>query len=167
MGWNPFAAKSNNPLDNVELPADAAIPAAPEQPGGVKEVEKVANQGQSGGAQNIAALSASFSDMGSSMAEFSNIVGDLKRSGQWNEAIKVSFSLFYMFPKCEFKIMSQHEATQQEKYKAKSEEHKLQVEQLKAGALREQNQAELERRKHQHEMDMKKVQYQGKNIRDC
>ena len=59
--------------------------------------------------------------------------------------------------------MSQHEATQQEKYKAQSEEHKLQVEQLKAGALREQNQAELERRKHQHEMDMKKVQYQGKN----
>ena len=99
MGWNPFAAKSNNPLDNVELPADAAIPAAPEQPGGVKEVEKAANQGQSGGAQNIAALSASFSDMGSSMAEFSNIVGDLKRSGQWNEAIKVSFSLFYMLPK--------------------------------------------------------------------
>ena len=59
--------------------------------------------------------------------------------------------------------MSQHEATQQEKYKAQSEEHKLQVEQLKAGALREQNQAELERRKHQHEMDMKKVQYQGRN----
>jgi len=145
MGWNPFAAKSNNPLDNVELPADAAIPDAPEQPGGVKEVEKAAKQGQAGGAQNIAALSASFSDMGNSMAEFSNIVGDLKRSGQWNEAIK---------------IMSQHEATQQEKFKAKSEEHKLQVEQLKAGALREQNQAELERRKHQHEMDMKKVQYQ-------
>ena len=63
--------------------------------------------------------------------------------------------------------MSQHEATQQEKYKAQSEEHKLQVEQLKAGALREQNQAELERRKHQHEMDMKKVQYQGKKIGYC
>ena len=92
MGWNPFAAKSNNPLDNVELPADAAIPDAPEQPGGVKEVEKAAKQGQAGGAQNIAALSASFSDMGNSMAEFSNIVGDLKRSGQWNEAIKVIFN---------------------------------------------------------------------------
>ena len=88
MGWNPFASKSTNPLDNVELPADAAVPAAPEQPGGVKEVERAAKQG-SGGAQNIAALSASFSDMGNSMAEFSNIVSDLKRSGQWNEAIKV------------------------------------------------------------------------------
>ena len=92
MGWNPFAAKSNNPLDNVELPADAAVPDAPQQPGGVKEVEKAAKQSGSGGAQNIAALSASFSDMGNSMAEFSNIVSDLKRSGQWNEAIKVHLS---------------------------------------------------------------------------
>jgi len=90
---------------------------------------------------NMALMSANFSEMTSSMRDFSTVVSELKRGGEWQEALVV---------------MNGREKSLQEKYKVDVKERELQIQQIKAQAQKEETTRQQEKMKQEHELAMKK-----------
>ena len=80
-----------------------------------------------------------------SMQSFSNTVLQLKQEGAWKEALTV---------------FNSKEKTQQEEFKKLTEERKLQIEEIKLQALREESQRAAKMKEKEHELAMKRAQYE-------
>ena len=158
MGWFGLGEKKG-PLDQIEIPADQLPPEVEKPLTNVgKNVENAAkNQGKyilcltpilhlPSDMGNMVAMSANFEQLAGSMKDFSNMVGELKRgNGEWEAALTT---------------MNSREKTLQEKYKCDVEDRKLQIEQLKAQALREETDRMKQKLQKEHELAMKKAQYE-------
>merc|ERR1712130_22030 len=77
-------------------------------------------------------MGSQFQQLTSSLGEFSKMATELKRSGEFDETVK---------------LMQIRETTMQDKYKLDVEERKLQIEQIKANAQREETNKEIKQQK--------------------
>ena len=90
-------------------------------------------------------MGSQFQQLTSSLGEFSKMATELKQSGEFDETMK---------------LMQIRERTMQDKYKLDVEERKLQIEQIKANAQREETNRMKQKLEKEHELNMKKAQYE-------
>jgi len=138
MGWFGMGGGGNNPLDKVELDKDQ-LPSEVEKPASAKDIEKAA-QGA-----NVAQTMGQFDALANSMATFNKVVTDMKREGAWKEAMEA---------------FSKQEQSRQEEFKAMQKDRELEIERLKKNALSESFQHQKEMKRHEHDLAMKKAQYE-------
>jgi len=129
-------------LDKIELPADQ-LPPEVQKPGGMASAVEQAAEKQDTG--NMLAMGQNFEQLAGSMRDFSHTVGELKKSGEWNASLE---------------MMNLREKSLQEKYKVDVQERKLQIEQLKAQAMKEETKRMQDKIQKEHELAMKKAQYE-------
>lgn len=139
MGWFGMGGGGgNNPLDKVELDKDK-LPSEVEKPASAKDIEKAA-QGA-----NVAQTMGQFDALANSMATFNKVVTDMKREGAWKEAMEA---------------FSKQEQSRQEEFKALQKDRELEIERLKKNAMSESFQHQKEMKRHEHDLAMKKAQYE-------
>merc|ERR1712168_19124 len=86
-----------------------------------------------------------FDALANSMANFNKVVTDMKREGAWKEAMEA---------------FSKQEQSRQEEFKAMQKDRELEIERLKKNALSESFQHQKEMKRHEHDLAMKKAQYE-------
>lgn len=139
MGWFGLGGGGgNNPLDKVELDKNQ-LPPEVEKPQSAGDIEKAAR------GANVAQTMGQFDQLANSMATFNKVVTDMKREGAWKEAMEA---------------FSRQEQSRQEEFKALQKERELEIERLKKNALNESFQHQKEMKKHEHDLAMKKAQYE-------
>lgn len=139
MSWFGIGG-SKNPLDNIEVPKDQ-LPPEVEKPANAKDLNKAMSQDHG----QMLQMGSQFQQLTSSLGEFSKMATELKRSGEFDETMK---------------LMQIRESTMQDKYKLDVEDRKLQIEQIKAQAQREETNRMKQKLEKEHELNMKKAQYE-------